>query len=62
MFRSKSTSNNNDSSSDTCSVCSAKATTTYAGDRMCGPHAQSRQELDELPDFRTYGPGAKRHR
>jgi len=59
MFRSK---NNSGSSSDTCSCCSAQATTTYAGDRMCGPHAASRQELDELPDFRTYGPGANRHR
>jgi hypothetical protein len=49
--------NNTTSTPKTCTVCSSKATTVYAGDPMCGPHAASRQELDERPDFRLYGPG-----
>ncbi|RSD26434.1 hypothetical protein [Amycolatopsis eburnea] len=55
MFGKSSNSNSDNTNSDTCSCCSAPATTTYAGDRMCGPHAQSRQELDERPCFRLYG-------
>ncbi|WP_372672642.1 hypothetical protein [Amycolatopsis kentuckyensis] len=49
--------NTNTDKPQTCTACSSKATTVYAGDPMCAPHAQSRQELDERPDFRLYGPG-----
>ncbi|SEB48893.1 hypothetical protein SAMN04489727_2138 [Amycolatopsis tolypomycina] len=49
--------NNNTNAPQTCTVCSSPATTVYAGDPMCAPHAASRQELDERPCFRLYGPG-----
>ncbi len=52
--------NSNDNTPPTCTACSAKATTTYAGDPMCASHAATRQELDERPDFRLYGPGPHR--